>query len=60
MSNGIKLQNKEFDALDNLIKKYKMLECVAVVDDDYPRVRHCYENALNLFIEACKNNGRLG
>ena len=58
MSNGIKLQNKEFDALDNLIKKYKMLECVAVVDDDYPRVRHYYEGALSLFIEACKNNGR--
>jgi hypothetical protein len=52
----IKLQNKEFDALDKLIKTYKNLP--AVVDDDYPEMRHYYESAIRAFLEACKANGR--
>lgn len=53
----LKLQNDEFDALDDLIKIYNSLP--AVVDDDYPRMRHYYESALKDFFKACKNNGRI-
>lgn len=54
----ITLQNAEFDALDNLVRKYAVLTKVAVVDDDYPEVRHYYETALRDFVAAMKANGR--
>jgi hypothetical protein len=40
----IDLQNAEFDALDRLIEKYKVM-LTLVVDDDYPEVRRT-ESAL--------------
>lgn len=48
----MKLQKDEFNALDKLIKAYKNLP--AIVDDDYPEMRHYYEGALRAFIEAIK------
>jgi hypothetical protein len=50
------LQSNEFDRLNALIKAYNNLP--AVVDDDYPRMRHYYENALKTFLQACSDNGR--
>jgi hypothetical protein len=55
----IALQNIEFDALEKLIKTYKELCNVAVVDDSYPEYRHYYESALKTFIEALIGNGRI-
>lgn len=55
----IDLQNKEFEALSELTDRYNDICLTAVVDDDYPRVRRGYEDALKAFIEALKNNGRL-
>ena len=57
MVDRMQLQTNEFNALDELIKKYKSLP--AVVDDDYPECRHYYESALMTFLEACKANGRM-
>lgn len=56
MLEAMKPQTNEFDALDNLIKKYKALP--AIVDDSYPEARHYYESAVKTFMEACKANGR--
>lgn len=56
---GIDRQNKEFDALNELIKRWESLQRVAVVDDDYPEYRHYYETALKNFVGAIENNGRL-
>jgi hypothetical protein len=56
---GIEKQNAEFDALDVLIICYQRMMRVAVVDDDYPEVRHQYETAMKVFIVAAANNGRI-
>lgn len=53
----IETQAHEFDTLDELIKRYNALP--AVVDDDYPEMRHYYEGALKTFIDALRNNGRI-
>lgn len=53
----LELQGKEFDALGKLVIAYRNLP--AVVDDNYPEMRHYYEGALKTFIEACKANGRI-
>lgn len=58
MANKLKLQNDEFKALDELIRALNRHDEVAVVDDDYPSVRHAYEGALANFIAAMKANGR--
>ncbi len=52
-------QNKEFDALTKLADCWRILQSVAVVDDDYPEYRHYYESALKTFIDALRENGRL-
>jgi hypothetical protein len=52
----MELQTREFDTLDYLISALKHLP--AVVDDDYPEMRHKYDSALTTFLEACKANGR--
>lgn len=52
-------QNKEFDALTELSKRWESLRRIAVVDDDYPEYRHRYEGALKDFIRAVRENGRL-
>lgn len=54
----IALQNAEFDALEKLAEQYRRLSLTAVVDDDYPYVRHDYESALKALLEACAYNGR--
>lgn len=52
-------QNIEFDAVNLLAAEWGKLRTVAVVDDDYPRMRHYYESALKTFIAALETNGRL-
>lgn len=59
MQDKIALQNKEFDAVETLSSKYSSLTMTAVVDDDYPEMRHYYESAVKQLIEAFKANGRL-
>lgn len=51
-------QSAEFDAMQKLAEAWRSLTLTAVVDDDYPRVRHHYESALGVFLKACKANGR--
>ncbi len=50
-------QTNEFDSLRRLIRAFNNLP--AVVDDDYPQMRHFYESEMRLFIDAIRNNGRL-
>lgn len=52
------LQSAEFDAMEKLADAWRSLTMTAIVDDDYPRVRHQYEGALTAFLTACKANGR--
>jgi len=56
---GIDRQNAEFRALDKLVEAYRVHNTVAVVDDDYPEVRHRYEGAVKTFIDAIRANGRI-
>ena len=51
-------QSAEFDAMEKLAAAWRSLTMTAIVDDDYPRVRHQYEGALRAFLTACKANGR--
>jgi hypothetical protein len=54
---GIKEQREEFDAADRFAKELRRVSMTAVVDDDYPEVRHDYESALaNLFLAMKKND----
>lgn len=59
MKDRIDIQNEEFDAVDRLVKQYKRITLIAVVDDDYPEVRHGYENAVRSLIKAFQANGRI-
>jgi hypothetical protein len=52
----IGLQNLEFDALEELVVQWRRLQWTAVVDDDYPEVRHGYEVALEHLLWAVKTN----
>lgn len=54
LMNLLDLQNKEFDALSDLAKKYENLCMIPVVDDYYPEARHYYESALRQFLSALK------
>lgn len=58
MMKRMELQSAEFDAADAFAKALRAHNNVAVVDDDYPEVRHTYESALRAFFQACANNGR--
>lgn len=40
------------------VRQRNRLYRTAVVDDDYPEVRHDYEGALRKFMRALKANGR--
>lgn len=55
---SIENQRKEFDAADELAKALKAHNQTPVVDDDYPEIRHRYENALAAFIRSMKENNR--
>lgn len=59
-NDGIALQQAEFDALSDLVKRYQRLTMTPIVDDDYPEMRHYYEVAVRNFIDACQKNGRRG
>src|SRR6266436_1020272 len=52
----MQLQSNEFNVLESLIKAYKNLP--AIVDDDYPEMRHYYERELRNFFEAANLNSR--
>lgn len=58
MSDDIKTQNAEFDAVGRLGNAYRNLTMTPIVDDDYPEVRHRYESALRGLTDAMKANGR--
>lgn len=55
----IELQNKEFDAVSELAKQYRRIVMTAIVDDDYPEVRHQYESAARALLRAFVANGRV-
>jgi hypothetical protein len=55
----IELQNVEFRAARALAEALRIHDMVAVVDDDYPEVRHKYESAVNTLIDAFRKNGRV-
>lgn len=54
---SIETQSAEFDAVADLAKAYRSLP--AVVDDDYPEMRHYYERAIQMLLVAMRQNGRL-
>lgn len=54
----IGLQNLEFDAVDELMVQWRRLSMTAVVEDDYPAVRHDYEGALSNLVRMMQANGR--
>lgn len=56
---AIDLQNREFEALTDLSKRWQILQRIAVVDGDYPEARCRYEGAMHRFIAAITANGRL-
>jgi hypothetical protein len=55
----LELQNVEFRAARALAEALRIHDMVAVVDDDYPEVRHKYESAVNTLIDAFRKNGRV-
>lgn len=55
---SMQTQRAEFDAADEFVKAMKAIQMTAVVDDDYPGVRHRYESTLNALLKACHANGR--
>lgn len=58
INDTIKKQNHEYDALEKLQEAYTRIQQTAVVDDDFPRVKFRYEQALQIFLNSCKMNGR--
>jgi hypothetical protein len=55
----IALQNEEFTAARALAEALRIHDTVAVVDDDYPEVRHKYESRVKDLIDAFRKNGRI-
>lgn len=55
----IELQNIEFRAARALAKALEIHDKCAVVDDDYPEIRHKYESAVKTLIDAFRMNGRI-
>ena len=53
------LQRAEFKAADVFATAMRGVLQTSVVDDDYPQVRHHYDNAKRALIEAFRNNGAL-
>lgn len=52
-------QNTEFDAVRDLSEQYRRITLTPVVDDDYPSVRHDYERAVAVTLDAFRQNGRI-
>ncbi len=59
MTDKMKLQTKEFEAVNRLATAYQQLCSCPVVDDDYPEMRHYYESALQNLIRALRDNNRI-
>lgn len=57
-TNDMDTQRAEFDAANDFASTFRELTQTAIVDDDYPEVRHRYECALRRLLDACKANGR--
>lgn len=53
----IENQSREFDAVATLATAFHNLP--AIVDDDYPRMRHQYEHAVRELIIRFRENGRI-
>lgn len=51
-------QKSEFEELNRLLKSYNRLCYTPIVDDDYHQIRYLYERDLQLFLIACRHNGR--
>jgi len=58
ISQRLAAQAKEFDAATAFVRAMNGIHTVAVVDDDYPEVRHRYESALADLMAAMASNGR--
>jgi len=58
--NPMQTQRKEFDAFAVDAKSFNTLCSVAIVDDDYPMVRHRFESDLTALITAMRENDRFG
>lgn len=58
MSDKRQTQRAEFEAADKFAQRLRAHNQTAVVDDDYPQVRHEYESALANLIDAMKANDR--
>lgn len=58
MSDRMQTQSDEFHSLESLTSQWRLLAGTAVVDDDYPSVRHVFESRLADFIDKMKANGR--
>lgn len=52
----MELQSLEFNAVNELAEAWRVLQQVAIVDDDYPYYRSRYEVALRNFCEAVREN----
>lgn len=50
-------QREEFDAAQKFIEAAQRLFATAIVDDDYPEMRHYYRSALRRLIDAAIANG---
>lgn len=59
MNDELALQAVEFRAAFEFADACAAIRMTAVVDDDYPMVRHRYEAALRTFLKALAANGRL-
>lgn len=57
-SDRMQTQSDEFYSFDSLAAQWILLKHTAVVDDDYPGVRHVFESRLTDFIDKMKANGR--
>lgn len=55
---SMETQAAEFDAMSKLAEQWRRITMTAVVDDDYPEVRHDYERAASAFVTARAVNGR--
>lgn len=58
MKDRIALQNKEFEAMEELAKQWRRLQMTPPVDDDYEQVRFEYDQARRSFNDAQRANAR--
>lgn len=56
MPDKFDLLNAEFAAVKNIRDDYRRLSMTAIVDDDYPQMRHNYESGVRELVKALKEN----